>query len=211
MIYLYNLYNEILSKVYLESIDDDLLWILQLWNDHLPHIEKKYIYIYISIHMQLIPLDQDTWGFVVHLLLPSSRLWNAYIQSRGCDWWRDEDGFIPTAKEEPQINRWSPRGARQINKERFVFFVFSVAGRTIWEPYKRDFFLIIHSVLHTFMYKHITQAAFTPHSCVCSPWALSCATKNPNSWKREVLIWHCLQLGEVSYLWSTKWLFNSWL
>ena len=58
--------------------------IVQLWNDHLP--QKILIYV--------VCFD--------HLLLPSSRLWNA-IQFGGCDWWRGSEGFIPTARKGPPV------------------------------------------------------------------------------------------------------------
>lgn len=40
-----------------------------------------------------------------HLLLPSSRLWNACIQSRGCDWWGREAAMVlsPQPKKEPPV------------------------------------------------------------------------------------------------------------
>lgn len=59
--------------------------------------------------------------FSDHLLRPSSRLWNNYIQLRGCDWWRDGKRFFypPQPKKGPPINQRRLRGATQINKEGF--------------------------------------------------------------------------------------------
>ena len=96
-----------------------------------------------------------------HLLLPSSRLWNAYIQFRGCDWWGDSKDFIPTAEKGPPINQRPLWGATQINKEGFFS---SVAGRTVWEALKKWPLSFTLSYIHI-QYIHITQAAFTPHGC----------------------------------------------
>ena len=97
-----------------------------------------------------------------HLLLPSSRLWNAYIQFRGCDWWGDSKDFIPTAEKGPPINQRPLWGATQINKEGFFS---SVAGRTVWEPLKKTTF-IIHSVLHTYtVYTYYTGCIYTSWLC----------------------------------------------
>lgn len=140
----------------------DLSGIVQLWNDHIPHKKKKVKSVSIqylwtgSLHKYIIDSD--------HLFLSSKRLWNAYIQFRGCDWWRKVTQVSspqPKRGHRWSINQCPPWGAMQINKK--GFFPSSVAGRTVWEDLSENPLKIPLSFTLSYIhiYKHITKAAFT--------------------------------------------------
>lgn len=137
---------------------------------HRQYIQYIYLFIYLYIYAVCFfaSLKICVRVFSDHLLRPSSRLWNNYIQLRGCDWWRDGKRFFypPQPKKGPPINQRRLRGATQINKEGFFSLqlqervvVVVVGGGPSEKPYEKT--SIIHSVLHTYIYIHITQAEFT--------------------------------------------------
>lgn len=123
------------------------------------HIRKKKYFKSVSIlylwrgslHKYIIDSD--------HLFLSSKRLWNAYIQFRGCDWWIEAtqvSSLQPKRGHWWSINQCPPWGVMQINKK--AFFSSSDAGRTVWEdclraPYKDPY----HSLCHTYIYTNILQ------------------------------------------------------
>lgn len=95
MIYLYNQTLTIVHGYVNVFMIGDLSGIVQMFNDHLPQKNK--------IYLQFVSPLQKYVRVFNHLLLPSSRLWNAYIQFRGCDWRRASKGFIPTARKGPPV------------------------------------------------------------------------------------------------------------
>lgn len=110
----------------------NLIGIVQLWNDHIPHEKKKLksvsiLYLWTgSLHKYSIDSD--------HLFLSSKRLWNAYIQFRGCDWWREAAQVSspqPKRGHRWSINQCPPWGTMQINKK--GFFPSSGAEGTVLE------------------------------------------------------------------------------